>query len=279
MTSKSPVRACDDVDEAALSYAEIKALCAGDPRIKEKMDLDVDVARLKLMKSNYQSNQYRLEDRLMRTFPEEIRMQENNIAGFGEDLKTLEAHPLPDDKEKFVGMEVLGKTLPDKASAGAMLLEALKALPHGSEEMQIGQYRGLEMSLGYDVFRSQYTLTLRGSMRHTVEMGQDAHGNLIRIENALNGIPAKIEKAQVQLDNLHQQMAAAQEEIGKPFPQEAELKAKSARLAELDTALNMDRPKAPHQAEQQERPSVREALKRPCRHGQSTQRDNREEVR
>lgn len=179
MTSKSPVRACDDVDEAALSYAEIKALCAGDERIREKMDLDVDVARLKLMKSNYQSNQYRLEDQLLRTFPEEIRMQENFIAGYQADLRTLEAHPLPADKESFVGMELFGKNLLDKEAAGGMLLEVIKTLPQGMKDMRIGQYRGLDMSVHYDVLRSQYLLVLRGSMTHTVEMGQDVRGNLI----------------------------------------------------------------------------------------------------
>ena len=261
MTSKSPVRACDDVDEAALSYAEIKALCAGDERIKEKMDLDVDVARLKLMKSNYQSNQYRLEDRMMRTFPEEIRTQESYIAGFEEDLRTLEAHPLPADKEQFVGMELLSKRITDKEKAGKLLLEAVKAAPHGAEEMKIGEYRGLTLSLHYDVFKSSVLLTMRGSMTHIAELGQDARGNLIRIENALGGIPARMEKAKAQLDNLHQQMAAAREELGKPFPQEAELQQKSARLAELDAALNMDNAGKNRRTEKAERPSVLAALR------------------
>lgn len=278
MTSKSPVRACDDVDEAALSYAEIKALCAGDERIREKMDLDVDVARLKLLKSNYQSNQYRLEDRMMRTFPEEIRTQESYIAGFQEDLRTLEAHPLLADKEKFVGMELLGKHITDKEQAGKLLLEAAKAAPHGTEEMKIGKYRGFSLLLHYDVFNSSVLLTMRGNMTHIAELGQDARGNLIRIENALGGIPARMEKAKAQLCNLHQQMAAAQEELAKPFPQEAELQQKSARLAELDAALNMDNSHADKgkKNEKRERPSVIATLKS---HSQATGNRNARQVR
>ncbi|MDY3831732.1 MAG: SNF2-related protein, partial [Candidatus Ventricola sp.] len=280
MTSKSPVRACDDVDEAALSYAEIKALCAGDERIKEKMDLDVDVARLKLMKSNYQSNQYRLEDRMMRTFPEEIRAQESFIAGFEEDLCILEAHPLPADKEQFVGMELLGKRITDKEKAGKLLLEASKAASHGTKEMKIGEYRGLSLSLHYDVFKSSVLLTMRGSMTHICELGQDAHGNLIRIENALGGIPARMEKAKAQLDNLHRQMAAAREELGKPFPQEAELQQKSARLAELDAALNMDNAGKNRRTERAERPSVLAALRNhPPAADRTTRQEREAEVR
>ncbi len=252
-----------------MSYAEIKALCAGDERIREKMDLDVEVARLKLMKSNYQTNQYRLEDQLTRTFPEEIRMQENCIAGYEADLRILEAHPLPTSKESFVGMELYGRTLLDREAAGKTLLEAAKALPQGTENMRIGRYRGLEMSVHYDMFRSQYLLARRGSMTHTVEMGQDSRGNLIRIENALNGIPERIKKAKEQLDNPEKQMAAAKEELTCPFPQEEELKTKSARLVELDAILNMDRPKAPDKAESRERPSVREMLKVPYKHGEA----------
>ena len=280
MTSKSPVRACDDVDEAALSYAEIKALCAGDERIKEKMDLDVDVARLKLMKSNYQSNQYRLEDRMMRTFPEEIRTQESYIAGFEEDLRTLEAHPLSTDKEQFVGMELLGKHITDKEKAGKLLLEATKAAPHGTEEMKIGEYRGFSLSLHFDVFKSSVLLTMHGSMTHIAELGQDARGNLIRIENALGGIPARMEKAKAQLDNLHQQMAAAKEELGKPFPQEAELQQKSARLAELDAALNMDNAGKNRRTEKAERPSVLAALRsHPPAADRATRQEREAEVR
>ena len=280
MTSKSPVRACDDVDEAALSYAEIKALCAGDERIKEKMDLDVDVARLKLMKSNFLSNQYRLEDRMMRTFPEEIRTQESYIAGFEEDLRTLEAHPLPADKEQFVGMDLLGKRITDKEKAGKLLLEAAKAAPHGTEEMKIGEYRGLSLSLHYDVFKSSVLLTMRGSMTHIAELGQDARGNLIRIENALGGIPARMEKAKAQMDNLHRQMAAAKEELGKPFPQEAELQQKSARLAELDAALNMDNAGKNRRTEKAERPSVLAALRsHPPAADRATRQEREAEVR
>lgn len=283
MSSKSPVRACEDVDETALSYAEIKALCAGDERIREEMDLDVDVARLRLLKANYQSNLYRLEDRLMKSFPEEIRTQEAYIVGFQADIKMLEAHPLPADKEQYVGMELYGKQYADKEKAGAMLLEAAKAAPHGNEEMTIGAYRGFKMALRYDSFRNEYLLTLRGNMAHTVELGQDARGNLIRMENGLNSIQNRLTDAQNKLGNLQRQMEAAKEEIGKPFPQEDELRQKSARLAELDAALNMDkRSKVKEEKkEKPERASVLAALKShaPAAAGRPIRQDRDYEVR
>ncbi|MBQ8905802.1 MAG: hypothetical protein IJY85_05475, partial [Ruminococcus sp.] len=238
MTSKSPVRSCDDVDETALSYAEIKALCAGDPRIKEKMDLDVDVARLKVMKADHQSRQYRLEDQLLRYFPQEIEQHTAMIAGFAKDIETAAAHPLPE--KDFVGMEIRGKQIMDKERAGAMIIEACKEAVSG-KPMPLGSYRGFAMTLEYEPFAQHVMLTLKGEMSHRVELGTDPRGNLTRIENGLAGIHQRMERAQAQLDNLRQQMEAAKAEAGKPFPQEAELREKSARLAELDASLNIDK--------------------------------------
>lgn len=237
MTSKSPVRACDDVDEQALSYAEIKALCAGDSRIKEKMDLDIDVARLKVLKSDYQSQQYRLEDRLLKYFPAEMEKQRGFIQGFEADMQTVTAHPLP--KEGFVGAEIQGRTFSEKELAGEAILAACKSYT-GMEPVALGTYRGFSMELSYNSLSQEYEIALKGSMTHTVTLGTDARGNFIRMDNTLAGLEGRKEKAQVQLENLHNQQEAAKAELGKPFPQEAELAEKSTRLAELDAALNMD---------------------------------------
>ncbi len=268
MTSKSPVRSCDDIDETALSYAEIKALCAGDPRIKEKMDLDVDVARLKLMKANHQSQQYRLEDNLLKYFPEEIERNKGFIQGFTADMKTLAEHPHPEDG--FAGMEVKGDILTDKDNAGAAILEAFKDVK-GLEPVQIGTYRGFQMFLTLEDFGRDYILTLKGQMSHRVELGKDARGNLIRMDNVLNGMENRMKTVQDKLDSLYSQMEAAKAEIGKPFPQEEELRTKTARLAELNTVLNIDERSPIEQASdepdiepetaKQERPSVLAKLK------------------
>ena len=237
MTSKSPVRACDDIDETALSYAEIKALCAGDERIKEKMDLDVDVARLKLMKANHQSQQYRLEDNLLRFFPEQIEQNKGFIAGFEADMKTLAEHPHPDDG--FAGMVVRGDVLTDKENAGAALVDAFKEVK-GLEPVPIGSYRGFQMFLTLEDFGRDYVLTLKGQMSHRVTLGKDPRGNLTRIDNALNGMADRLATVRSKLDSLYSQMETAKAELGKPFPQEEELRVKSARLAELNIALNID---------------------------------------
>ena len=237
MTSKSPVRACDDIDETALSYAEIKALCAGDERIKEKMDLDVDVARLKLMKANHQSQQYRLEDNLLRYFPEQIEQSKGFIAGFEADMKTLAEHPHPVDG--FAGMTVCGDVLTDKENAGAALVDAFKDVK-GLDPVQIGSYRGFQMSLTLEDFGRDYVLTLKGQMTHRVTLGKDPRGNLTRIDNALNGMAERLATVQSKLESLYSQMETAKQELGKPFPQEDELRVKSARLAELNIALNID---------------------------------------
>lgn len=263
MTSKSPVRSCDDVDETALSFAEIKALCAGDPRIKERMDLDVEVSRLKLMKADHQSKQYRLEDQLLKHFPEEIEKHKGFIQGLETDMETLAAHPHPTDG--FTGMEVRGDTLTDKENAGAALLDACKEVK-GSEPVQVGSYRGFAMFVTFDAFQKEYMLQLKGRMTHRTALGADPRGNLTRIDNALSQMPQRLESVKVQLDNLYQQQAAAKEEVGKAFPYEEELRVKNARLVELDMELNMDskgqsRPEAA--IAKRERPSVLEGLKRP----------------
>ena len=279
MTSKSPVRSCEDVDETALSYAEIKALCAGDVRIKEKMDLDVDVARLKLMKADHQSKQYRLEDQLLRYFPQEIEKYNGFISGFRQDIQTLAAHPLPE--KDFIGMELRGKFFTDREKAGEAILSACKDAV-ADKTMPLGSYRGFAMQLDFEPFGSQYILTLRGEMSHRVELGTDARGNLTRIENALNSIPSRLDSAHAQLENLHNQMEAAKAEVAKPFPQADELKQKSARLAELDASLNMENRSSSEQeisAEHTDRPSVHNALNVPCKAGSAPHRSTYEEER
>ena len=269
MTSKSPVRSCEDVDETALSYAEIKALCAGDKRIKEKMDLDVDVARLKLMKASHQSQQFRLEDNLLRHFPEQIRQNESFVEGFTADMQTLSAHPHPVDG--FAGMEAKGDLLTDKDNAGAAILEAFKDAK-GMEPVPIGSYRGFAMSLTVEDFGRDFILTLKGKMNHRVTLGKDARGNLTRIDNALNAMPDRLQNVRNTLDALTAQMETAKAELGKPFPQEDELRTKSARLAELNAELNIDErtpmeqmaEDAPAvQSAKAERPSVLAKLKAP----------------
>ncbi|MCD7837591.1 MAG: helicase, partial [Clostridiales bacterium] len=260
MTSKSPVRSCDDVDEQVLSYAEVKALCAGDERIKEKMDLDIDVARLKVVRADFLSNQYRLEDRLLKHFPAQIEKQQGYIQGFEADIHTAAAHPLP--KEGFVGMEVHGRRFTKKQLAGEAILAACQECK-GTEPVPLGSYRGFQMEMSYDSFRQEVDLTLKGSMSHRLALGTDARGNLTRIDNALAGIQGRLEAAKEQLANLENQREAAKAEIGKPFPQEAELREKSARLAELDAALNLSEPAASQEerGSGEVRPSVLADLK------------------
>lgn len=237
MTSKSPVRSCEDVDETALSYAEIKALCAGDERIKEKMDLDVEVSRLKLMRSNHQSQQYKLEDKLLKTFPKQIEQDKTFIAGFEQDIRTVQEHPHP--AEGFAGMTVRGDVLTDKENAGDALLNTFKDVK-GLDPMSIGSYRGFEMSLTLEDFGKKYFLTLKGAMSHRVELGKDARGNLARIDNVLSSIENRRQVTQEHLESLYAQVETAKAELGKPFPQEQEYREKSARLAELNAELNID---------------------------------------
>ena len=237
MTSKSPVRSCDDVDEQALSYAEIKALCAGNPLIKEKMDLDIEVARLKVLKADHQSQQYRMEDKLLKYFPAEIERQQGYIQGFETDVQTVAAHPQV--AEGFCGMELMGKSYTEKADAGEILLAACKEVK-SNEPVCIGTYRGFTMELSFDSFRHEFDVVLKGAMSHRVSLGTDARGNITRLDNALAAVPDRLEAAREQLINLQNQQEATKAELGKPFPQEAELTQKSTRLAELDAELNME---------------------------------------
>jgi hypothetical protein len=259
------------VDEAALSYAEIKALCAGNPKIKEKMDLDIDVSRLKLLKASHQSNQYRLEDNLLKYFPENIEKNKAFIKGFEQDLKTIvENTPV---EGAFLPMIIKGDTLTDKDNAGAALLEVCKEIK-GKEPVEIGSYRGFTMHLSYDGFYNEFQLTLKGAMSHTAKLGMDARGNITRIDNALTAMPDRLKAVTDQLDNLYKQQEAAKFEVGKPFPQEQELKHKVSRLAILDAELNMGNSKPQQQAcrqvSEKERPSVLGNLKNPPRVGVET---------
>ena len=277
MTSKSPVRSCEDIDEAALSYAEIKALCAGDERIREKMDLDVDVARLRLMKANHQSQQYRLEDNILRHFPAQIEENKGFLSGFEADMKTLEQHPHP--KDGFAGMEVKGDFLTDKDNAGAAILEAFKDAK-GLEPVPIGSYRGFAMSLTVENFGKDFILTLKGRMSHRVELGKDARGNLVRIDNALAQMPERYKTVQGRFENVQAQLATAKAELGKPFPQEEELRTKSARLAELNAELNIDDRTPMEQAAENvvaKRPSVLDKLKVPSVHGAGDRKKSHEQ--
>ena len=251
MTSKSPVRACDDVDETALSYAEIKALCAGDPRIREKMDLDVDVARLRLMKADHQSQQYRLEDQLLKVFPRQLEQDAQLLEGFAQDRATLAAHPEPE--AEFGGLTVRGSFIEDKETAGKAILAACKEAAQVNP-VEFGAYRGLTMSVQFDSFANKFRLTLRGAVSHVMEVGSDARGNITRLTNLIQTLPDRMAKVQARLDATKQQMTAAKAELGKPFPQEEELKTKSARLAKLDAELNMDqRPVSREKSAEQER--------------------------
>ena len=263
MTSKSPVRSCEDVDEQALSYAEIKALCAGNPLIKEKMDLDVQVAKLKVLKADHQSQKFRLQDKLLTKFPADIQETNAHIAGLKADAQLAAAHP--QGKEDFCGMTIKGVAYDEKKTAGERLVLACSELPN-AEEKVIGSYRGFELSLRFDAFRTEYQALLKGQRKYTVPLGTDPLGNIIRLDNSLNNFPERITAAENELTTLHQQQAAAQIEVEKPFPQEEELAEKSARLAELNAQLDVD--EKSHEPEQDEeeqedaprRPSVLAAL-------------------
>ena len=262
MTSKSPVRSCEDVDEQALSYAEIKALCAGNPLIKEKMDLDVQVAKLKVLKADHQSQKFRLQDKLLTKFPADIQETNAHIAGLKADAQLAAAHP--QGKEEFCGMVIKGVAYDEKKTAGERLVLACSELPN-AEEKVIGSYRGFELSLRFDAFRTEYQALLKGQRKYTVPLGTDPLGNIIRLDNSLNSFPERITAAENELTTLHQQQAAAQIEVEKPFPQEEELAEKSARLAELNAQLDVDeKSHEPEQEEEQEdaprRPSVLAAL-------------------
>ena len=237
MTSKSPARSCDDVDEQALSYAEIKALCAGDPQIKEKMDLDIEVARLKVLKADHMSQHFRLEDRLLKYFPAEIEKNQEIIRGITADIQTTAGHPHPADG--FAGMKIGEASFTEKTDAGKAMIEACRNLK-GDGPVPLGEYRGFSTDLCFNAFSKEFEVILKGDLSYKVTLGEDARGNLIRMDNALSGLSGRLERVQNELMNLENQQNAAREELQKAFPQEQELAEKSARLAELDAALNMD---------------------------------------
>ena len=238
MTSKSPVRSAEDVDEQALSYAEIKALASGNPMIKEKMDLDIEVSKLKLLKANHLSQKYALEDAISKGFPKQIAETQARIAGYGADIATVKGNTHP-NADGFSPLTLAGVTYADKKEAGAALLAMCQTML-SPEATQIGSYRGLTLELAFDTFAREYRLTMIGQLRHTVTLGTDVFGNLQRMDNALEGLPIKEQACREQLSNLQTQLETAKAEVQKPFPREAELNTKTARLEELNTLLNLD---------------------------------------
>ena len=262
MTSKSPMRSCDDIDEQALSYAEIKALCACDPRIREKMDLDVQVAKLKVLRGDFQNQKYRLEDKLLKTFPEKIQKQKTRIAALQQDSQIAAAHP--QDKENFCGMTIKGMVYDDKKAAGERLLLARQEMPN-ADMMLLGTYRGFELNIRFDSFKNEHQAVLRAELSYPVSLGDDARGNITRLDNAIDNFADHIADAENALQNLEQQKQAAEVEVAKPFAQEEELAEKSARLAELNALLNIDRDRsssqdAPEETEETEAPATRPSV-------------------
>ena len=238
MTSKSPVRSAEDVDEQALSYAEIKALASGNPMIKEKMDLDIEVSKLKLLKANHLSQKYALEDAISKGFPKQIAETQARIAGYGADIATVKENTHP-NADGFSPLTLAGVTYADKKEEGAALLTMCQTML-SPEATQIGNYRGLTLELAFDTFAREYRLTMIGQLRHTVTLGTDVFGNLQRMDNALEGLPLKEQTCREQLSNLQTQLETAKAEVQKPFPRETELNTKTARLEELNTLLNLD---------------------------------------
>lgn len=238
MTSKSPVRACEDVDDTALSYAEIKALATGNPYIKEKMDLDIQVSKLKLMKANHTSQKYRLETDIARNYPVQISAVKERIAGLRADAAAVKP-VLNKDKDNFT-MTIVGKTYTDRKEAGTAIIAACAGLKAVNANGQIGEFHGFTLSANFDSFNQKYMLTIKRQCSYQIEVGKDALGNLQRISNALAGIEGKLADSEQKLANLQQQLATAQEEVAKPFQKETELTEKMERLAELNSLLNMD---------------------------------------
>ena len=238
MTSKSPVRSCEDVDEAALSYAEIKALATGNPYIKEKMDLDIQVSKLKLMKANHTSQKYRLEDNITQHYPHQIAIFKERIEGFTADMNKY-AKNKPEDKEQFF-MQVGGKSYTDKKEAGTAIIAMCKEIKGINASADVGEYLGFKLNVTFDSFNNKFVMNVKGAMSHPMEVGSDPLGNITRINNVLEAMPLQLEEAQMKLSNVKHQLETAKAEVDKPFPQEAELAEKLERLAELNSLLNMD---------------------------------------
>ena len=237
MTSKSPVRSCEDIDETALSYAEIKMLATGNPHIKEKMDLDIQVQKLRLLKSSFLSEKYALEDKIIKFYPQEIARRADVIAGLKSDMERVAEHPKPSD-ETFVGMTVKGAFYSEKADAGNAILEACKAMTN-PDPIPLGEYRGFPMELYFEA--REYKVRLKGELGYPVTLGTDTFGNITRLDNALEGLPKRLEMNEMELDNIKKQFETAKVDVERPFPQEEELKAKTDRLNELNALLNVDK--------------------------------------
>ena len=238
MTSKSPVRSCEDVDEAALTYAEVKALATGNPYIKEKMDLDIQVSRLKLMKANHTSQIYRLEDNIAKNYPKQIEILQERIRGFQTDMETVRKN-LPADKDNF-SMKVGNRIFTDKKEAGTAILAMCQEMDSLQQTVEIGEYAGMKMKVTFDSFNRKFVMSLKGELSHNFELGSDAFGNITRLHNVLDGMAGKLSEAETKLNNVTHQLETAKMEVQKPFPAEEELKEKMERLAELDALLNMD---------------------------------------
>ena len=238
MTSKSPVRSCEDVDEAALTYAEVKALATGNPYIKEKMDLDIQVSRLKLMKANHTSQIYRLEDNIAKNYPKQIEILQERIRGFQTDMETVQKN-LPADKDNF-SMKVGNRIFTDKKEAGTAILAMCQEMDSLQQMVEIGEYAGMKMKVTFDSFNRKFVMSLKGELSHNFELGSDAFGNITRLHNVLGGMAGELSEAETKLNNVAHQLETAKIEVQKPFPAEEELKEKMERLAELDALLNMD---------------------------------------
>ena len=238
MTSKSPVRSCEDIDEAALSYAEVKALATGNPYIKEKMDLDIQVSKLKLLKANHTSQRYRLEDNIAQHYPKQIATMKERLAGYRADIQTYEQNK-PIDKDSF-SIKIGNRVFTDKKEAGAVLIDMCRNAKQPNTAVAIGEFQGFKMSVTFDSFSSKFTIALKGQLSHEVEIGADPLGNLQRLSNALDAMTGKMADVEQKLANVEHQLETAKVEVTKPFPQEAELSEKLERLAELNALLNMD---------------------------------------
>ena len=238
MTSKSPVRSCEDIDDTALSYAEVKALATGNPKIKEKMQLDMDLAKLKLAKSNHDSQRYRLEDKITRDYPAQIAVLKERIEGYEKDIVILEAN-MPKDKDSFL-MVINGKTFSDKKEAGTAIIDFCKQLRLGTADNAIGSYAGMKLSVRFDTFYERFKLSIRESLTYTIDVGSDPIGNITRINNALEGIPESLKETREKLQTVEKQLENAKTEVQKPFEKEEELNTKLKRLSELNAELNMD---------------------------------------
>ena len=239
MTSKSPVRSAEDIDETALSYAEIKMLATGNPYIKEKMDLDIQVQKLRLLKSNYLTEKYALEDKIIKYYPQEIARRTDSIEGLKKDIECIEKHPKPTD-DKFVGMKVKGALFTEKADAGKAILDACRTMT-SPNPIPLGEYRGFGMELLFDTIGRNYVIEIKGELSYSVPLGSDIHGNITRLDNVLDSFPKKLEVSVAALENTKQQMETAKENVKKPFADESKLEQMTARLNELNILLDMDK--------------------------------------